>query len=351
MRASAWERPRPVAVSRRSWSSLREWTTTTTSVPATSPVSISSAASRTTTTSFGERSSSRSAMTLKISGWVISFSRASLDLSANTMLPSACRSMVPSGKSTSGPKCSRILHQAWVPGMTTSRAIRSASMISAPRSASIADTVLFPEAIPPVSPTSSTRRPLADRGRMDGGRRRLRTSPGAGRRASLLGAAAPLEVLDDVLQGLVLGLRRGLLGRGLRRRLTFLTGLGAFLTGLRRRLTFLTRLGAFLTVAPVQEAGLLEGGGTLGVGQHADGVALLVVDEVALAGAVPLVVLALGVLALDVVALGVDVALGVGPVLQDHLVLGDGGLLGLGDGLLQRQGDAAAVEVDVDDLD
>ncbi len=67
--------------------------------------------------------------------------------------------MVPSGNSTSGPKCSRILHQAGVPGMTTSRAMRSASMILAPRSASRADTVLLPDAMPPVSPTSSMAAP------------------------------------------------------------------------------------------------------------------------------------------------------------------------------------------------
>ena len=40
------------------------------------------------------------------------------------------------------------------PGSTTSRASTSASMITHPSSRSIADTVLFPVAIPPVSPTS-----------------------------------------------------------------------------------------------------------------------------------------------------------------------------------------------------
>jgi hypothetical protein len=39
--------------------------------------------------------------------------------------------------------------------MTTCLAMWSASMTSAPRSASMAETVLLPEAIPPVSPTSS----------------------------------------------------------------------------------------------------------------------------------------------------------------------------------------------------
>ena len=51
------------------------------------------------------------------------------------------------------PKRSRIATSAGVPGSTTSRASTSASMMMAPRAASSAATMLFPDAMPPVRPT------------------------------------------------------------------------------------------------------------------------------------------------------------------------------------------------------
>ena len=103
---------------------------------------------------------------------------------------------------------------------------------------------------------------------------------------------------------------------------------------------------AFGVVAALVEAGLLERLGHGRARHHADRVALLVVDVAAVG------VLALGIGALDIGALGV-LALGVlvGALLQGQLVL-RGVELGLVlGGLLERQGDAAAVEVDVDHLD
>src|SRR5512133_177621 len=161
-------------------------------------------------------------MRAKIAGWVISLSRASLPWSANTMSARAWRSIWPSGCSTPGPKCSRILHQAGVPGMTTCLAMWSASMTSAPRSASMAETVLLPEAMPPVSPTSSMSaapsRYLPLTGRPC--RRRVTPEPTAGR---LLAGVLALQVLDDVLEGVVarLGLP-GLAGVGRLGRLALL---------------------------------------------------------------------------------------------------------------------------------
>src|SRR6266508_1269333 len=167
--------------------------------------------------------------------------------------------------------------------MTTWRAMRSASMISAPRSASMAETVLLPDAIPPVSPTSSTAPPRtagAGPGARAGGRHPHEDPRGRCRphgSLPLLGSVLALQVLDDVLETLV----------------------GAALLGLE---------------------------GLLGV------VALVV--------------------ALDVGGLLVAlVAFGVGALLEGELVLGHRDLPSLLLRLLERQGDAPAVQVDVDHLD
>ena len=58
-----------------------------------------------------------------------------------------------SSSSTSSPNRSAIASTTGDPGCCTSRVMASASMISAPRAASIELTVDFPEPIPPVSPT------------------------------------------------------------------------------------------------------------------------------------------------------------------------------------------------------
>ena len=65
----------------------------------------------------------------------------------------AGRSRVPSSASTSSPKASTTAARPGVPGSTTSRASRSASTTTAPRSVRTFATVLLPDATPPVSPT------------------------------------------------------------------------------------------------------------------------------------------------------------------------------------------------------
>ena len=90
-----------------------------------------------------------------MSGWVIALSRPSAASSANTMPASFARSSDPSAASTPAPKAAVIAASPGVPGSTTARAALSASRTTAPSSASRADTVLFPEPIPPVSPTRS----------------------------------------------------------------------------------------------------------------------------------------------------------------------------------------------------
>ena len=76
--------------------------------------------------------------------------------------------------SSPGPNSATTASSPGVPRATTSRAIRSASMTTAPRSARIADTVLLPEATPPVRPTRTVtgpppRRRSGSRGAYDAG--------------------------------------------------------------------------------------------------------------------------------------------------------------------------------------
>lgn len=91
----------------------------------------------------------------QIAGWVMPSSAASDAGSPKTTRPRAGRSRAPSGPKTRSPKRSRICSSAGSPGSTTSRAILSASTTTAPSSASLADTVDFPDPIPPVSPMRS----------------------------------------------------------------------------------------------------------------------------------------------------------------------------------------------------
>ena len=72
------------------------------------------------------------------------------------MSATAARSRVPSAATMPGPKRSTIATNTSVPGCCTSRVMASASMITAPRAASRADTVDLPDPIPPVRPMVRT---------------------------------------------------------------------------------------------------------------------------------------------------------------------------------------------------
>ena len=75
--------------------------------------------------------------------------------SLKTMSPSAARSSAPSGVSIrSAPKCETSARKPLVPGSTTCRASRSASMRGREYGAEVRseETVDLPEAIPPVRP-------------------------------------------------------------------------------------------------------------------------------------------------------------------------------------------------------
>src|SRR5699024_1303465 len=74
----------------------------------------------------------------------------------------AARSREPSGPTMSSPNSATSIASPGVPGSTTSRAIASASTITAPDSSSTAVTVDFPAPIPPVRPTISMSRSLGD---------------------------------------------------------------------------------------------------------------------------------------------------------------------------------------------
>ena len=70
------------------------------------------------------------------------------------MLPSFLRSSVPSGKRIWFPKVAFILARAVVPGSTTWRAIKSASIMGILEALRRVETVVFPVAMLPVSPTT-----------------------------------------------------------------------------------------------------------------------------------------------------------------------------------------------------
>ena len=81
--------------------------------------------------------------------------------SGNTRAPRAARSRLPSARTQVGPERLRHPRQALLPGATTSRASRSASTTTAPRSASSRLTADLPEPMPPVSPIVFTRATVA----------------------------------------------------------------------------------------------------------------------------------------------------------------------------------------------
>src|SRR4051812_2112480 len=292
------------------------------------------------------------------SGCTIALSSARFASSPKTIAASAGRSSRPSGPTIESPNFATTASKPGVPGSTTSRAIASASMITAPCSASSLATVLLPEPTPPVSPTltpatvaarhvrpasgqlwrewpsidghSRRKWPLAS----DGGLQRARQQKGPG---DIPGAllyvrcrSAAGELLPQGGERLVGGQRAAGLGRRVRCRVRAVRG---GLAGLGRRLGVgLLRVLELLLVR-------LE---TLA----RSGVALL-------PGLAGLVVALEPFLRVGVEALGVDVValvvvLGFHAVLRRvEGVLGEGTLVGL----LQRQRDPAPLEVDVDDLD
>src|ERR1700743_1305061 len=85
----------------------------------------------------------------------MSLSFPSATWSENTIPASFERSSDPSARSTPCPKVSAIRARPGVPGSTTARAALSPSSTTAPSAASRSATALFPDPIPPVSPTRS----------------------------------------------------------------------------------------------------------------------------------------------------------------------------------------------------
>lgn len=104
-------------------------------------------------------------ISLRTAGCTMPLSNFLCPSSLNIISPSRARSIArePSFKRTSFPKVDTICAWADVPGSTTRRARRSASTMGMPCDASRCDTVDFPEAMPPVSPTTvrecSSKRP------------------------------------------------------------------------------------------------------------------------------------------------------------------------------------------------
>ena len=120
-------------------------------------IGLSSGMSRTTIWSVSANSSFRWIMAIPMAGWVMALraanavgvtegdggNRRSVDVAVGVH-----ESRARSGRSSAGRRDS--------PGVTTSRAIRSASTSTAPFSTSRSATIDFPAPIPPVSPTAST---------------------------------------------------------------------------------------------------------------------------------------------------------------------------------------------------
>src|SRR4051794_1705417 len=110
-----------------------------------------------TTTAPAGAAASISSARLLTRGCTIASSAARRAGSANTRAPSRPRSSAPSGPIIFGPNSATTASNPEVPGATTSRARASASTTTAPSERSSAETVLFPEATPPVSPTCTLR--------------------------------------------------------------------------------------------------------------------------------------------------------------------------------------------------
>ena len=133
--------------------------------------------------------SSSATMRSKTSGCTIASRRLRAPSSLNTSRPMAGRSSSPSGPSSSGPNSLMTAARPGVPFATTSRARASASMMTAPCSARAAETVLFPDATPPVSPTRIVMRGSFERPRRPGwGPVRSRVEPLVRQHARLAGS-------------------------------------------------------------------------------------------------------------------------------------------------------------------
>src|SRR6266545_2927545 len=323
LRASASVIPRPRTSRATRVASLASTTITRSYVSARRD-STSSGTSLTTTLP-GPAAATSSATRARTRGCTIFSRRSRATGSAKTIRPSAGRSSAPSGPSTSDPNAATTSASPSVPGATASRASRSESITTAPSSARRAATTLLPAPMPPVSPTSirPSNRTGTRPARSDGAH--------AGATWSALSAG---ELLPQRGERLVGGQRAaGLLGRlgggrGARRGRRGGTGRSRLGDGVRRpgRLDLLgVRLPA------------LAGLGVLPLPL----LALLLVPIQPLAG---LRVEAFGV---DVVALGVVCR---GHAVERRVEV----LLALDEalvGLLERQRDPPALQVDVEHLD
>src|SRR5512137_2982827 len=172
-------------------------------------------------------------MAARMAGWVMASSRRRAASSPKTRLPRALRSSRPSWPTTPG-KAAAMAASAGVPGSTTWRASRSASMTGQPSARSAAAKVDLPVAMPPVSPTRRTlpgrRLGVVVGGRLLGRRLLRRGAPlglggrlpgplGGGPGGEGDGLHRPLLVEEDrdpggrVLPDLLEGVGEGLLGR------------------------------------------------------------------------------------------------------------------------------------------
>src|SRR5450759_3459342 len=297
--------------------------------------SASSGTSCTTTFSGAAASASRR-VRAAISGWVIASRSLRARASAKTIAPKAPRSREPSGVITTSPKRWRIAARP------------SESMTTAPSSRNRCATVDLPEPIPPVSPTRSMRPTLA-RSRLDSWSPPLK--PERTKDPVVTGAFVMMPVTrSDLVPGELLTQSGERLIRSQR-------ALSGRRVGRGRGRT--VRLRGRCTVRGV--AGLLlRVGCSLGV--SLDG--LLDLNLVRLPASVSLGVLLLPLLALLLVTADPFVGLGVEAlgvlVVAGLVVLGSHAVhrrVEFGDraagvvGLLERERDAATLEVDVDDLD
>src|SRR5688572_3833206 len=139
------------ACSRASWMAGSQSTTSTRSKRAVPAVSTSSGIA---TMTYGPVvDSQRCSVSWRMAGWVSCSSHCRSAGLANTRSRRRARSRLPSGCSTSRPKCSATCASKGDPRATTSRARTSVSTMEAPSAANRLATVLLPQAMPPVRPT------------------------------------------------------------------------------------------------------------------------------------------------------------------------------------------------------
>lgn len=132
-----------------------QYMTTTSPTHRHSPASINSGTSRTQTLSpFRQHRTTSLSIARRTAGCTIPFKIVRFLASLKIMSPSFFRSSVPSGERMSVPNWPTISRRPEVPGATTSRARTSASITGMERSFRSLETVDFPDAIPPVRPTT-----------------------------------------------------------------------------------------------------------------------------------------------------------------------------------------------------